>query len=763
MEQTEYRDIELSQSWQFCPGDVKRWNRADQSVYYGTTKAGSELGDLKVFLGENPWRPVDLPHDWCTELPADPQAAPPNGFKPQGKGWYQLCFPLPDMADDASVLLTFDGVMGETVVYVNGVLAVRSGSGYTPFSADISDYVLPGRENRIALSADTTRWEGWWYEGAGLYRPVRLRIRPALHLAYEGIFPHPVLTENGWVLRIRAEAENTGADAQDFTLRFVLRDAGGQPAARAEVAGSVQPWDRASVTAQLPVASPHLWSPDDPYLYTLETELLCGGVCLDRQTQRVGFRDIAWTDSGLFINGVRTPLRGICCHQDHGGAGIAVGRSLTRWRVQRLKEMGCNAYRCAHNCPSRELLDACDELGMLVMAENRHFRSSEEVMEQLDAMVRLCRPHPCVFLYSLFNEEPWQREKRGRKIAEKLRRRVRTLDDTRPVTAAMSGGILEPDNASDALDVTGLNYFIDQLPVYAVRHPGKPMAGTENGPIFATRGVYRSDKAAQVFDSYGLNPASFGQQIDDTVQAMRALPQVAGQFFWGGFDYRGEPSPYEWPSVFSHWCFMDCCGFEKDTFFLLKSYYSDDTAPMVHLMPHWNREPGETVHVCAMTNCETVRLFLNGRPLGEKAVSANRAEWTVPFEPGVLRAEAVSNGVTVCDEVRTAGSPARIEAADAAPEQDYDCTILNVRLLDADGVPIPDSSAGVSFEVLRGSLIGTGNGDPNGIRPDRAASLPLFNGRCQALIRPDAGAVEAVVRCGGLPPVRYVREAGTET
>ncbi len=756
MEQAAYRNLELTDGWQFCLGDVQRWKRVDQGVSYNTTKAGHELGDLKVFLEENPWEPVAMPHDWCTELPADPEASPANGFKPRWIGWYHTVFELPDMADDTFVCLEFDGVMGESVVYVNGVIAVRSESGYTPFSADISDYVLPG-ENRIAVSVDTTRQEGWWYEGAGIYRPVRIRIRPAVHLAYGGIFAKPVREDGRWTLCVSAEVENTAETPEAFSLALCLKDAEGTPAAAWTAAGQTSPFGTESIETGCAVDAPQLWSPDTPYLYTLECTLRVGETVTDTQTLRVGFRDIEWTDHGMFINGVKTPLRGICCHQDHGGAGIAVGTSLTRWRVQRLREMGCNAYRWAHNCPSGELLDACDELGMLVMAENRHFRTSDEVMGQIDALVRLSRNHPSVFLYSLFNEEGWQREKRGRKMAAKLRRRIRMLDDTRPVTAAMSGGILEPDNASDALDVTGLNYFIDEIPVYAARHPGKPMAGTENGPIFATRGVYESDEASQVFDAYGLHHARFGQAADETVQAIRAVPQAAGQFFWGGFDYRGEPSPYEWPSVFCHWGFMDCCGFEKDIFYMLKSYYSDETAPMVHLMPHWNWQEGKTVRVCAMTNCQAVRLFLNGRPLGCKTVEANRAEWAVPFEPGVLRAEAELHGVTVCDEVRTAGAPARLEVIDAAPPEAYDCTILNVRLLDADDIPVPDIGAEVSFEVLRGKLIGTGNGDPNGVRPDRAASLPLFSGRCQALIRPDAGAAEVLVRCAGLPPVRYVR------
>lgn len=363
------------------------------------------------------------------------------------------------------------------------------------------------------------------------------------------------------------------------------------------------------------------------------------------------------------------------------GVGIAVTRSLLRYRVAKLKAMGCNAYRCAHNCPSRELLEICDDLGMMVMAENRHYRSSEEVMRQLDEL---------------------------------------TLLDTRAVTAAMNGGVLTRRNASDVLDAAGMNYFIDDYMTYARRRPGHPMVGTENGPLYATRGIYKDDPKAQVYDSYGLTTAPFGQRLQETMEAVEAAPHVASLFVWGGFDYRGEPQPFEWPSVFSHWGLMDNCGFEKDTFYLLKSYYSDPNQRMVHLLPHWNWSEGERVRVCAMTNCDSAKLFLNGREVGEGKAARNRVEWQIPFEPGALRVEAYGDGEMLADEVRTAGLAAALEVVDAASAEEYDSSIINVRLMDENGVPVPgrDADRLVRFEVKCGEIIGAGNGDPNGIQPN---------------------------------------------
>ena len=402
------RVLLLDEGWQFCLGDVKRWNRVDHDVCYNTTKAGQEVGDMQVFLEDNVWMPVAIPHDWNTRQASDPSESPDNGFKPRGIGWYYNEIDLPDYGKDAYVLLEFEGIMGESVVYVNGVLAARNESGYTAFAVDVSDYMLPGQQNRIVVSVDNTRWEGWWYEGAGIYRPVRLFIKPAIHLSYLKTFVRPMLENGAWRIRVSTEIENSSAQAVTAELQICILNREGACIARLRAEVSVPPFECASCAAWTELSNPELWSPDHPYLYDLENQLFVEGVCLESEKIPFGVRDIQWTDHGMFINDQLTPVRGICCHQDHAGVGIAVTQSLMRYRIARLKAMGCNAYRCAHHAPSRYLLEVCDELGMLVMVENRHYRTSEEVMRQLDALVLLSRNHPSVFLYSLFNEEPWQ-------------------------------------------------------------------------------------------------------------------------------------------------------------------------------------------------------------------------------------------------------------------------------------------------------------------------------------------------------------------
>lgn len=752
--------LPLARGWRFCRGDVKRWKRVDHAICYSATKAGREVGDMEVFLNENDWTEVCLPHDWNTGERSDPACSPSNGFKPRGIGWYYDEIELPEYDEEACALLEFEGVMGECVVYVNGVLAARNESGYTGFCFDVSDYLLPGQKNRIVVSVDNARWEGWWYEGAGIYRPVNLYLKPRVHFAHQKTFVRPEREGGTWRVRVVSEIENACPAEARFAVRARVLDPEGRAVAEFEAGGRVAPFGRAACVAEGPLDAQKLWSVESPNLYEVENRLFLDDHCLEVERISFGFRTIQWTDHGMYLNGIQTPVRGICCHQDHAGVGIAVTKSLTRYRIARLKAMGCNAYRCAHHCPSKELLDVCDEMGMLVMAENRHFRSSDEVMRQLDALTLLSRNHPSVFLYSLFNEEPWQAEDRGRRMAARMLRRVRMNDDTRAVTAAMNGGVLTNENASDVLDVAGINYYVDDYMAYARRRPGHPMIGTENGPLYATRDIYRDDPKAQVYNSYGLTCAPFGQTLEKTMEAVGAAPQVAGLFVWGGFDYRGEPQPFEWPSVFSHWGLTDNCGFEKNTFFMLKSYYSDPDQPMLHLLPHWNWGMGETVRVCAMTNCDLARLFLNGRPLQAREVKSNRAEWNVPFEPGVLRVEAVKGDTILSEEIRTAGPPARLEVIDAADERDYDSSIINIRLLDANGIPTPflEADREVRFEVRRGDLLGVGNGNPNGTQPDVADTLPTFCGRCQAIVRPDAqGRVHLVVHAAGIPDVEYSR------
>ena len=600
MESANY-NLELKDGWRFHLGDVERLKNIPISRAHRCCQAGGAVIELDMFKDEAAWKEVVIPHDWLTEQPLDQNADAAGGFKYRGTGWYYLTFQLPDTPIEKARLV-FDGVLGNSPVYVNGVTAGRNFSGYNRFSCNIEDYLLPGKENVIALYVDARRFEGWWYEGAGLYRRVYIEFRENARFEPEKCFIRGEQAEDGW--NAVAELELSGIDEKvNMTINACLQDAQKKEIACIEIPAR----NHTNINLKIPEAD--LWTPESPHLYTFCCELKKEGAVVDCVCASVGLRTVEWkADKGMYLNGKRYRVKGICCHQDHAGVGAAMTKEIMEYRMSKLKQLGINAYRVAHHAPTDELLDICDRLGMLVMVENRHFAVSEDVFKQLDALVCLSRNHPSVFLYSLFNEEPWQKEERGRRMAEKMRSRILSLDHTRAITGAQNGGTLEKANASDALDVIGVNYFLADYDATHRRAPQKVMIGTENCPTYATRGVYKSDKDKQIFANYGDEWGDFSESLEETMETVASKPYVAGCFAWCGFDHRGEPTPYGWPSVVSHWGFHDDCGFAKDTAYLLAAWYRDELC--VHLLPHWNWKTGEVVRVCVYTNADTAELFL---------------------------------------------------------------------------------------------------------------------------------------------------------
>lgn len=741
-------NLHLDKGWKFHLGQVKRFRKLQHEDTYNASKAGGGVGNMEVFLNENCWQNVEVPHDWLTALPLDPSEAPANGYKPRGVGWYYNSFELPDVPVE-NARLVFDGVLGQCTVYVNGIQAARNFSGYNRFSCEIASYLLPGKENMIVLYVDGTIWEGWWYEGAGLYRPVYIEFRETEHFDAADCFIRSVECEGGW--EIAADLNVLGLDAADENERKVsirVEDPKGVKIAEKEIpAAECQ-------TVRIPVENPVLWTPETPELYTFLVELKKGEACLDTLCIPVGIRSITWCqDTGMYLNGKSYQVKGICCHQDHAGVGAAVSEELIEYRISLLKKLGVNAYRCAHHAPSESLLDICDRLGMLVMVENRHFGVSQDIISQLESMVRMSRNHPSVFIYSLFNEEPWQGERRGYLMARQMREHLLALDNTRAVTAAMNGGILEGSNASDSLDVIGVNYHIADYENAHLRTPGKTMIGTENCPTLATRGVYANDREMQVYNSYGDDWAGFSESIDVTMENVLTKPYNAGCFAWSGFDYYGEPAPYAWPSVMSHWGVMDNCGFAKDIAYHLAAWYK--TELFVHLMPHWNWTEGEEVRVCVFTNADTAELFVNGRSAGEVQVNRRRAEWKVPFEKGTICVKARKGNTEISDEVHTAGKPSRLVLEDVTPKRNNNSVrIINISVTDAEGTLVPDCDKEVHFGMSEAKILGVGNGNPNGHQQNTASVIALFHGRAQVIVTAHGGTIKA--QCEGLPDAEIV-------
>jgi len=719
--------------WFFHYGDIKKWDDerlSDIMHYHDTTQAGGRLGDEAYWKNNNEWISVTVPHDWCCELKADPKYDPANGYKERNVGWYYTEIDIPE--GDFVTMLSFDGVANQCEVYVNGVLAIRNFSGYTGFECDISDYILEGKKTTIVVRASIEQWEGWWYEGGGIYRAATVWFKNKVHIKNMETFINPILKgDNLWDLQIQSKICNFTQGIADVRLIYKLTDNKGNIVFEANNIEQCATKEN-FITVNFDVDNPLLWSPETPVLYNMSISLVVDADIVDEENISIGFRNIKWiSDEGMYLNGEYYRINGICCHQDHGGVGTAVSEDIARYRIKKLKGMGANAYRCAHHNPSKELLKVCDEEGLLVLAENRHFCTSNEVISQVEYLTKNCRNHPSVFAYTLFNEEThWQHEIRGKKMAEKLKAVVDKLDGTRAVTAAINYKICDKDNASEVLDIAGLNYQTDEYQNYHKIHKNKVIMGTENAPIYATRGVYVQNDEKQIFNCYGDVHPRFSQSLVETMEAMYAAPWVAGVFLWSGFDYRGEPTPYRWPTVLSHWGLTDVCGFEKDTYYFVKAYYSKD--PFVHILPHWNHSKGDTVRVAIFTNCSEVTLTLNNIRIGTKKVYHHIAEFSVPFEEGILTAEGIYGETLVTECVMTTSKAEKIscEVIDGIADR-----IINVWLEDSNSNPIPTADNMINISLKGAVLIGSANGDPNANLDDKCTSVPLFSGKCQFIIR----------------------------
>lgn len=755
----------------------------DQRTY---AKAGGKVAAAAAAdFDDSGWAPVQLPHDWAIDLPFvesvaprsaqasgipgeaptdDPRAA--HGFKPLGRefpetsvGWYRRALDIPASAAGKRLWLEFDGAFRESLVLINGFIAHEHEGGYSPFRVDITDLVSVGEANTLVVRVDASLGEGWFYEGAGLYRHVWLVTTDPLHVPQWGAVVRANPTGQGARAEIDLDLSNASDAVADCEVAFRVIDPEGVAVARGQATTTVAAWSQGQVSTTLSWDRAALWSIETPRLYTLVADVTVAGRAADRFEQTFGVRSAVFDPArGFLLNGRVVKLKGACCHQDHAGVGAAVPDRLQAWRIEQLKAMGCNAYRASHNPPTPELLDACDTLGMVVIDETRRMATDEAAMGELEALVRRDRNRPCVIAWSIGNEEQAiQGNARGARIARVQKRLINRLDPTRPVTAALDSGFGE--GVSQVVDILGFNYRTDQMEAYHARFPNQPILGSETGSTVSTRGEYFNDEARHIVRAYDLEHPWWASTAEAWWSLTDERPYIAGGFIWTGFDYRGEPTPFgRWPSVGSFFGVMDSCGFPKDNYWYYRAWWRPE--PLVHLFPHWTwpgRE-GQPIPVWVHANVDRVELFVNGRSQGAKDVVANRhLEWTVPYEPGVIEARGWKDGKPVGPVRReTAGPPAAIElTADRKRlnADGQDVAILKARILDARGREAPAASDMLTFDVQgAGRIIGVGNGDPNSHEPDRAERRRAFNGLAQAILQTatDRGTITVTASAPGL-------------
>lgn len=732
--------------WRFAFGHAadpaKDFGHGTRPFFFG--KAGFGDGPAAPDFNDSGWRRLDLPHDWAVELPFDARASTNHGSKAIGRafpensvGWYRRELPVTAADLGRRIALEFDGVFRDSVVWVNGHFIGREPSGYSGFRYDITDYLNYGGRNVVAVRVDASGEEGWWYEGAGIYRHIWLSKTDALHVAPSGTFVRSKVDGPRAELTVDVDVRNDGPASAAFSVEHELRDPDGRVVARRTQGGlAVQAASGHEVQATIPVPAPRLWSLETPQLYTLTTRIRRSGQVVDSVDTRVGIRSIRFDPvAGFFLNGKHVKLHGVNNHQDHAGVGVALPDRLHEFRFQRLKAMGVNAYRSAHHPATPELLDAADRMGILVIDEHRMMGTTPQIRSELERLVRRGRNHPSVILWSVGNEE-WMLEYSavGTRITREMQAIVRRLDPTRPVTVAAtgSGGA---EGTPVGSEVLGLNYKAQHdVDAMHKRFPTRPIVVTEEGATHATRGVYVDDRARQHLAAYDKrNGGPTTSSIEEAWRFIAERPFIAGMFVWTGLDYRGETTPFGWPAIGSQFGMLDTTGLLKDSGHYLKSAWT--TEPMVHLLPHWNwpgRE-GQPIDVRVYANTDEVELLLNGRSLGRKALARYaHAAWQVPYAPGTLTARAYRAGQLVASAEATStgeGAALRLASERTSLQADgADVAVVDVSVLDAQGRRVPTASNGVRFAVSGPvRLIGMGNGDPSSLEADKPAPRQHFH------------------------------------
>jgi len=727
--------LRLDSNWKFHLGD-------DWGDVHFLAKGGQNSGPAKRDFADGAWRTINLPHDWAIELPFDQSADTSHGFRPVGPGfskndvgWYRRSFDLPKSDLGKQVWIQFDGVYRDAQVYVNGWFVGHHESGYTGFRYNLTDVLNYGGKNTIAVRVDASNFEGWFYEGAGIYRHVWLIKTAPLSVAPDGIFVYSQFPNNtpGDKVDVHVETDLRNDQTNDATLTVtqeILSPDGGS-VGKTEDTVAVPAQSHAPAKGVISFSGPILWSPESPKLYRLITTVVSDNQAVDQQMTEFGVRTVGFdADKGFLLNGNPYPLYGTCNHQDHAGVGSALPDRLQYFRVAKLKEWGVNAYRTSHNPPTPELIEACDHLGMLVMDECRLLGSDAENLNRWDSQIRRDRNHPSVFIWSICNEEPKQDTADGGRVGASMQRLVKKLDPTRPVTAAENIGD-DYNGIMPVLDVRGWNYHIGQdVDDYHAKHPLQPHVGTEQGSTVSTRGIYTNDAARGYVSAYDDNWEPWSNTAEQWWSFFADRPWLSGGFIWTGFDYRGEPTPYGWPCVNSHFGVLDTCGFPKDLFWYYQAWWTKQ--PVLHLLPHWNwaGRDGQDIDVRAESNCEEVELFLNGQSLGRKAMKRNsELKWTVKYAAGTLSAKGYNGGAVVAEtKVETTGDPATVTLT---PDRNIinadgeDLSIFTIAVTDAQGRVVPVSTNLVHF-VLDGpaKILGVGNGDPSCHEPDTYVAQP---------------------------------------
>lgn len=745
-------EILINNDWTFAYGDAssmeKDYTHGTEYFTYLAKAASTDhnRGPAWNEFYDLEWRHVNLPHDWVVDLPYSQQASHSHGYKKVGwrypqtsVGWYRYHLSVPEADKGKRLSIRFDGIFRDAQVFCNGFYLGHEVSGYASQTYNISEYLNYGGENIIAVRCDASTEEGWYYEGGGIYRNVWLIKTNPIHFMENGVYYETTVSDKGATIMAFAPVVNDTRESFTAKTSFSLYDKEEKVVATSSI-------------GVLELASPHLWSVDDPYLYTLVTQLKGDdGTILDEVRTKVGIRSVVFdNERGVLLNGKPIELKGTNLHLDHAGVGVGVPDALWVYKVKKLKAIGSNAIRCSHNPATPAMLDVCDSLGMLVIDENRLMGTNDEHLSLLRRMIERDRNHPSVILWSIGNEE-WAIEsgEKGENIARVMSDYVHEIDATRPTTYGNAGGFGLVKN----VDIHGYNYIVqNDVDNRHRQYPDWFIVGTEETSGCGTRNVYWTDSIKGWMRSinYEGEERTNGEKnvIERGWKFYRDNPWAGGLFYWTGFDYRGEPNPMVWPATGSQFGILDYCGFPKDEAYYLKAAWTSE--PVLHIFPHWNLKghEGETVEVWAYSNCDEVELLQDGKSLGRKDMPKDgHLVWTTTYKPGKLMAYGFKNGRKILTEtVATTGEAVRVglECSKKTLKTDgQDVVVVDLTLYDKKGREVPDACNQLLLSVSGpAEILGCGNGDPgykDSERPNTSDkqhyAVNAFMGHAQVILR----------------------------
>jgi beta-galactosidase len=767
-------------------------------------QAGENVVAVRVYNGEGKGGMYDAgPTSIKSEGPFDPLSPAGNGggYLDGGIGWYRKTFDTPPEAKDRHVWIEFDGAYMDSEVWLNGKLLGRHPYGFTSFHFDLAGVLKAEGQNVLAVRLNVTQPCSRWYSGAGIYRHVRLQVVDPVHIAHWGTcVTTPTITADAAEVKIATRVENQGSAAVEAQLwtEIIGPDGKVQRAGNDPTKRMIDPPKRmiaaggeTTFVQTVSVPQPKLWSTGSPQLYCATSHVTVNGETTDFVTTNFGIRTVEFTkEHGMLLNGRRLQVNGVCNHHDLGCLGAAVNRRAIQRQLEILKGMGCNAIRTSHNPPDPALLDLCDAMGFVVMDEafdewknnktpQGYGRFFDEWSERdMVSMLERDRNHPSIVLWSIGNEIPEQDAGNGYEMSKRLVDICRREDPTRLTTSACSSpGGANRTGFARPLGVFGINYNIGAYRQFKDKYN---LIGSETASAISTRDDYGlkvgRDGKVQIqreYDhqvtSYDLVAPGWAYTAETDLLALRHAPWVAGEFVWTGFDYIGEPTPYGWPSRSSYFGIVDLAGFPKDRYYLYRSVWRPE--PLVHLLPHWTWPglEGKAIPVWAVTNCDSVELFLNGKSLGEKKLDPDRSlhvAWQVPYAAGTLRAVAKKDGKeVVTDEVRTAGKPSRIMLQPDRKKltaDGSDLSFIEVRVVDDQGIVCPAASHLVRFRLSGPATIaGVDNGDPTNHEFFQGDKHTVFHGLGLVVVKSgrSPGAVTVRAEAEGLEPA----EAAIET